>query len=84
MTKQCCVRLGMQSLTPHFFVIVPSGLFQRSCCVSSLLLEREKGKQLHRPIELVAKRFRALAYFFNEYGKNFNSVNNKMLEYDWL
>jgi len=59
-------------------------VFQRSCWVSSLLLEREKGKQLHRPIELVAKRFRALAYFFNEYGKNFNSVNNKMLEYDWL
>ena len=31
-----------------------------SCWVSSLLLEREKGKQLHRPIKLIAKSFHAL------------------------
>ena len=52
--------------------------------VSSLLLERDEGKQLHRPTKLMTKRFRALWYFFNEYGKTFNWVNNKLLEYDWL
>ena len=48
------------------------------------IMERGKGKQLHRPKKLIAKRFRAPLYFFNEYGKTFTCVNNKMLEYDWL
>ena len=47
-------------------------------------MQRGKGKQVHRPIKLIAKRFRAPLYFFNEYGKTFTCVNNKMLEYDWL
>ena len=59
MTKKYHARLCI--LARHFFVILPSGVFQPSCCVSSLLLEREKGKR--RPINLKAKRFRALWYF---------------------
>ena len=82
MTTKYGARLCIANLTWHFFVILSSWVFQPSCWVSSLLLEREIGK--HRPIKLIAKRFRALWYFFNEYGKTFNCVNNKMLEYDWL
>ena len=37
MTKRRRVRLGMHSLAPHFFVILPSWVFQLSCCVSSLM-----------------------------------------------
>ena len=33
MTKRCRIRLGMYSLAPHFFVILPSWVFQPSCCV---------------------------------------------------
>ena len=33
MAKQCRVRLGMHSLAPHFFVILPSWVLQPSCCV---------------------------------------------------
>ena len=84
MTKKCGPRLRIPNLTQHLFVILPSWVFQPSCCVSSLLLEREKGKQLLRPVKLIGKRFRALWYFFNEYGKTFNCVNNKMVKYDWL
>ena len=39
MTERCRVRLGMHSLAPHFFVILPSWGFQPSCCVSSLLID---------------------------------------------
>ena len=35
-------------------------------------------------MKLIAKRFRAVWYIFNECGKIFNFVNNKLLEYDWL
>ena len=38
MTKKCHERLGMHSLAPHFFVILPSGVYQPSCCVSSQML----------------------------------------------
>ena len=31
MTKKCRIRLGMHSLAPHFFVILPSRGVQRSC-----------------------------------------------------
>ena len=64
MSKKCSARLCIPNLTRHFFVILPSWVFQSSCCVSSLLLERGKGNQPHRPIKLIAKRFRALWYFF--------------------
>ena len=37
MTKKCRVRLGMHSLAPHFFVILPSRVFQPAWCVSSLM-----------------------------------------------
>ena len=37
MMKKCRVRLGMHSLALLFFVILPSWVFQPSCCVSSLL-----------------------------------------------
>ena len=43
--EKCGARLCIPNLTRHVFVILPS------CCVSSLLLEREKGKQLHRSIK---------------------------------
>ena len=32
----------------------------------------------------MAKRFHALYYFFNEFGKTFICVNNRILEYNWL
>ena len=68
MTKECGAGLCIPNLTRHFSVILPSWVFQPSCCVSSVLLEREKGKQLHRPIKLIAKSFRAILYFSNKYG----------------
>ena len=37
-TQQYGVRLGMHSLAPHFFVILPS------CCISSLLLKKPRKK----------------------------------------
>ena len=37
MTRKYRVRLGMHSLAPHFFAILPPGVFQPSCCVSSLI-----------------------------------------------
>ena len=37
MTKRCRVRLGTHSLAPHFLVILLPGVFQPSCCVSSLI-----------------------------------------------
>ena len=74
----------IRQLTRHLFVILPSWVFQPSCCVSSLLLGREKGKQLHRPIKLIAKSIRGLWYFLKEYCKTFHYVNNNMLGYDWL
>ena len=40
MTKKCRVRLGMHSVAPHFFVILPS------CCVSSLLFTLGQDVQL--------------------------------------
>ena len=36
MTKKCRVKLRMCSLAPHILVILPSWVFQPSCCVSSL------------------------------------------------
>ena len=48
------------------------------------IIGTRKGKQLHRPIKLIAKSFRALLYFSSEYGKTFNCVINKRLEHDWL
>ena len=62
----CSARLCIPNLTRQLLVILPCWVFQPSCCVNPLLLEREKGKQLHRPIKLIAKSFRALWYFFNE------------------
>ena len=58
--------------------------FRHSAVLSVPAVLLCKGKQLHRPIKLIAKRFRAYWYVFNEYGKIFNCVNNKMLEYHWL
>ena len=52
MTKKCGATLCIPNLTRHLFVIPPSWVLQPSCCVSSLLLAREKGKQLHRPIKI--------------------------------
>ena len=37
-TTKCRVTMGMQSLARDFFVILPSWVFQPSCCVRSLLL----------------------------------------------
>ena len=37
MTKKCRARLGMHSLARHFFVNLPSRVFQPSCCVRSLM-----------------------------------------------
>ena len=82
--KNVARHCALPNLRDIFSPFLPSWVFQPSCCVSSLLLEREKGKQLHRPIKLITKRFRALWYFFNEYGMTFNCVNKKMLKHDWL
>ena len=38
MTKKCGARLCIPNLTRHFFVILPSCVFQPSCCVSSLVI----------------------------------------------
>ena len=35
MMKKCRIRLRMHSLALHFFIILPSWVFQRSCCISS-------------------------------------------------
>ena len=40
MTKKCRARPGMHSLALHFFVILPSCVFQPSCCVKSLTATR--------------------------------------------
>ena len=40
MTQKCRLRLGKHSLAWHFFVTLPSRVFQLSCCVSSLLPTR--------------------------------------------
>ena len=37
MTKKCGARLCIPGLTRHVFVILPSWVFQPSCCVSSLM-----------------------------------------------
>lgn len=38
MTKKCHARLCIPNITRHFFVILPSRVFQPFCCVSSLLI----------------------------------------------
>ena len=46
MTKKYGARLCIPNLTRHFFVIVPSWVFQPSCCVSSLMGARLRSKQI--------------------------------------
>ena len=41
MTKKCDARLCIPKLTPYFCVILPSWVFQPSCCVSSLLTKSD-------------------------------------------
>ena len=43
MTKKCCASPGMHSLARHFFVILPSWVFQPSFCVRSLLSQNKKA-----------------------------------------
>ena len=40
MTKKCRARPGMHSLVQHFFVILPSRVFQPSCCLRSLIMKK--------------------------------------------
>ena len=47
MTKKCRVGLGMHSVAPHFFVILPSWVFQPSCCVSPLVTQTLKHWYLY-------------------------------------
>ena len=46
MTKKCRARPGMHSLARHFFVILPSCVFQPPCCVRSLTATHGHVEQL--------------------------------------
>ena len=46
MKKKCRERLEMHSLALHFFLILPSGVFQPSCCVSSLMWSKDDVTEL--------------------------------------
>ena len=41
LTKKCGARLCIPNLTRHLFVILPSWVFQPSCCVSFLILSQD-------------------------------------------
>ena len=46
--KKCSARLCIPNLMRHLFVILPSGVFQPSCCVSNLLNITERLKNAGR------------------------------------
>ena len=53
MTKKCRARPEMHSLVQHFFVILPSWVFQPSCCLRSLIMKPDNP----RPSQLTIVRF---------------------------
>ena len=48
-TKKCRARMGMHSVNGHFFGVLPSWVFQKSCCVSCLIsfLRGQQKRRIH-------------------------------------
>ena len=62
MTKKCGARLCIPNLTQHFFVILPSSVFQPFYCVSSLL--EDSGRQSDENMSLKIGNAQSRETFF--------------------
>ena len=74
MTKKCRVRLGMHSLAPHFFVILPSWVFQPSSCVSYTYWNWEY-QSVQKPLSINLLRVSPEVF----YGVNLKRQKTKLL-----